>query len=401
MPGIGTLNDVTAFESVPLAERNLPLAGRCAAQPDVQLPEEARDGLRQALIERSRDPQADLRARIAAARALGELGDPRFARRDGANGPCLLPPTVAIEGGEYPIGSDEGLFDNESPVHRVVVRPFALGRFPVTNAEFRCFVEAGGYEDGRWWHGEAAQRWWRGESTADGPKQQWREDRSNLQVPGRIDKALDRGRITSKQASEWKRIAALSDTEFEAQLDEWYPAGRQTQPALWNDPASNHPAQPVVGIGWFEARAFCAWLASQTGEPWRLPSEAEWEAAARGHAARRYPWGEAFSAARCNAFETHVRTTTPVGIFAGGDGPEGFSDLSGNVWEWTSTLYRTYRYDADDGREDDAADGPRVLRGGSWFNGRDNTRCANRGWDPPGTRNDNIGFRVCRAPRVR
>ena len=86
---------------------NLALAGRCAAQADVAVPPAQRQRLQQALIARSRDPEADLRARIAAARALGDLGDPRFERRRGPDGEHLLPPLVPIEGGEYPLGSDE------------------------------------------------------------------------------------------------------------------------------------------------------------------------------------------------------------------------------------------------------------------------------------------------------
>ncbi|MBL8483872.1 MAG: TIR domain-containing protein, partial [Rhodocyclaceae bacterium] len=94
---------------------NLPLAGRCAAQPDVALAEPLRRRLQHLLVERSREPAADLRARIAAARALGELGDPRFERRPGKFGTYLLPPLVTIAAGDYPMGSGEGIEADEAP----------------------------------------------------------------------------------------------------------------------------------------------------------------------------------------------------------------------------------------------------------------------------------------------
>ena len=126
----------------------------------------------------------------------------------------------------------------------------------------------------------------------------------------------------------------MSDDAFETLLAEWYPSGRQTQPAYWNDDAFNNPAQPVVGMCWFEARAYCAWLSAQTGQTFRLPTEAEREAAARGGQRRRYTlwggqrrryaFGNNFDAARCNTFETHIRRTTPIGVFPGGKTPTGW-----------------------------------------------------------------------------
>ena len=158
-----------------LMPHNLGLAGRCAAQPDVAVSEAVKHQLRWALVRRTRDADADLRARIAAGLVLGELGDPRFERRQGAYGAYLLPPLIEIPGGTYRIGSDEGLYEVEAPAHDVVLGPFALGQFPVTNAEWALFMQAGGYEDERWWQTEAARAWRRGEGTAEGPKQQWRE----------------------------------------------------------------------------------------------------------------------------------------------------------------------------------------------------------------------------------
>ena len=126
--------------------------------------------------------------------------------------------------------------------------------------------------------------------------------------------------------------------------------GRQTRPAYWHDDAFNHRPSRWWGC-WFEARAYCAWLSAQTGETFRLPTEAEWEAAARGVQCRRYAFGDDFDAARCNTFETHVRRTTPIGVFPGGETPEGLVDMTGNTWDWTSSLYTPYPYDPADGRE--------------------------------------------------
>ncbi len=380
---------------------HLPLAGRCAAQSDVAVSGALRRRLQQALVARSRDPQADLRARIAAARALGELGDPRFERRRGADGDYLLPPLLDIAAGTYTIGSDEGLYEDEAPVHEVKLDAYAIGRFPVTNAEWRLFIDAGGYDDGRWWQTEAAQRWRRGEGASEGPKQQWRQNRQWLQDdPRRIDELHREGKITSKQAEDWEKIRVMPGAEFDALLDDWYPSGRQVLPERWNDPAYNDPGQPVVGICWHEARAYCAWLSVQSGQVWRLPSEAEWEAAARGRSGRRYAWGDDFDTARCNTFESHVRGTTPIGVFPGGDTPEGVVDLTGNVWEWTGSAYLPYPCTPDPAREDPAvAMARRVVRGGSWGYGRGNARCAYRVGFVPGDRDNDLGLRlVCVSP---
>ena len=352
-----------------LMESNLPLAGRCAAQPEVRL-------------------------------ALGELGDPRFERRAGPCGEYLLPPLIDIPGGVYSIGSDEGLLD-EAPMHPVKLKPFRIGKFPVTNGEWALFMKAGGYDEERWWDTEEAQAWRRGESTAEGPKQQWREDRKQFQVNfDRIRALHQEKRITSKQADDWEAIARMGEAEFEALLDGWHPSGPQTQPAYWNDDAFNNPAQPAVGVCWHEARAYCAWLSVQTGQPFRLPTEAEWEAAASGQRGRRYAYGNDFDASRCNAFETHIRRATPIGVFPGGETPEGLVDMTGNIWDWTSSLYKNYRYDAGDGRESIiTGDGHRVVRGGSWFSSQGLARATVRNRAHPDLRSFDIGFRVvCSSP---
>jgi len=335
---------------------HLPLAGRCAAQPDVEVTDALKDRLRWRLVERCQDADADLRARIAAGVALGELGDPRFERRTGPEGAYLLPPLVEVPAGTYTIGSDEGHYNDESPVHQVDLAAFYIGKFPVTNAEWGLFMQSGGYEDERWWVTEADWAWQRGDSTAEGPKRQWREYRDWVKAD--FDAFRQRPNVTSLQIEQRERMIQMSEEEVEEGLNQLYPSGRQARPANWNDDAYNHPSQPVVGICWHEARAYCAWLSAQTGHDFRLPTEAEWEAAARGMEGRRYAYGNDYDSARCNTFETHIRRTTPIGVFPGGETPDpaGIVDMTGNVWDWTSSLYEPYPYNAADGREAPSAD---------------------------------------------
>ena len=167
-----------------VGEVNLPLAARCATQPELSMDRSMQLDLAWQLVRRSRDPRADLRSRIAAGFALGDLGDPRFERCVGPDGAYLLPPLIAIPGGKYPIGSDDGP-PEEGPRHLVELAPFHIGQFPVTNAEWACFMAAGGYEDLRWWDTEAAMAWQLGTGTADGSRRGYRIWRRRLLSPRR------------------------------------------------------------------------------------------------------------------------------------------------------------------------------------------------------------------------
>lgn len=139
--------------------------------------------------------------------------------------------------------------------------------------------------------------------------------------------------------------------------------------------------RPVVGVTWLDATAYCRWLSEATGQTYRLPSEAEWEKAARGSDGRIYPWGnQPPDARRCN-FNENVKDTTPVGSYPAGVSPYGCYDMAGNVWEWTSSRWGSefgYPYRGDGGRENLESEGPRVLRGGSWWSKPEWVRCAYR-----------------------
>jgi formylglycine-generating enzyme required for sulfatase activity len=123
-----------------------------------------------------------------------------------------------------------------------------------------------------------------------------------------------------------------------------------------------------VYVTWHDAMAYCRWLARVTGRAYRLPSEAEWEKAARGTDGRIWPWGNKWDSKRCNSREGGPGNTTPVGQYSPqGDSPYGCVDMAGNVWEWTLSLLKDYPYDPKDGREDAQAEGRRRLRGGAFF----------------------------------
>ena len=317
---------------------NLPLAGRCAVAPGVTVGDPLRAELRAALVARSRDPAADLRARIDAALALGPLGDPRFERRTGPFGTYLLPPLVTVAGGTYRIGAATSQESHEEIEVRLPT--FAIGQFAVTNAEYQCFMDAGGYEDERWWEGDAARAWRNGEGAAEGLR--WhlaRESADHPVVAGFQDQRSILRRIDSR-----KRIALANTLTIGRCSSPWttrrlnpgscrvFPVTveRYTRPHFFDDSAFNAPLQPVVGLCWHEARAYCAWLSAQTDRTYRLPTEHEWEAAARGQARRPYAYDGQFDPAKGNTAETRLKRTTPIGVFPEGDTPDGISDLAGN-----------------------------------------------------------------------
>ena len=158
---------------------------------------------------------------------------------------------------------------------------------------------------------------------------------------------------------------------------------------------------PMRYVTWQNALDYCRWLDGQTGLPVTLPSEAEWEKAARGTDGQIYPWGDAPPAEDLGNFDNHVGNTTPVGTYSPqGDSPYGCVDMIGNVWEWTRSLYKDYPYDSADGRENlEAGDYvPRVVRGGAFYLSSRLVRCAFRDWDAPRDRDWSIGFRVVVSP---
>lgn len=189
-----------------------------------------------------------------------------------------------------------------------------------------------------------------------------------------------------------------------------------------NETSAKHPANwrygkipvglenhPVTKVTWYEALNYCEWLSEKIDRQINLPSEAEWEKAARGDQDQReWPWG-AWADLHCNSDEMGLKETTPVGLFLNGASPYGVLDMIGNVWEWTRSIYGEwksnqhgyaisfrYPYDRNDGREDlrKQDDFARVRRGGSFFDTSKYARCAYRNFNDPYDGIDNLGFRI-------
>ncbi len=167
---------------------------------------------------------------------------------------------------------------------------------------------------------------------------------------------------------------------------------------------------PVVEVSWNNAVAYCNWLSEATGKVYRLPSEAEWEKAARGTDGHIYPWGNEWDARLCNSDEGDKGGTTPVGAYPDGASPYGVLDMAGNVFEWTRSIEKDYPYNPTDGREILEAGGILgravrnmfayvVVRSGPFDWSQDGMRCANRSRDTPlsnshGLTLSGYGFRV-------
>lgn len=254
---------------------------------------------------------------------------------------------VTIPAGEFLMGSDRNkdkdASDAETPQYRFYLPTYRIARGPVTVAQFAHFMKATNYQ-----------------TTAEKEGSAW-----------------------GWNGKEWTEIKGA----------DWaHPRG----PGSDVTAKANHP---VTCVSWVDANEFCRWAttvlqaAGQTGAIC-LPTEDEWEKAARGTDGRLYPWGnELPDEQRCN-FNMQVGDTTPVGHYPTGTSPCGALDMAGNVWEWTSSLSKRYPYRIDDGREDPASAGHRVLRGGSFVSFHFNVRCAHRDGSDPADRYDYIGFRV-------
>lgn len=198
--------------------------------------------------------------------------------------------------------------------------------------------------------------------------------------PIAIDKAywLSMYPVTNSQYGLFVEDSGYSRQEYWSDEGwQWVHSEGVKTPAYWRDPEFNAPNQPAVGVSWWEAEAFCRWAGGA------LPTEQQWEAAARGPDGLEYPWGNEWEDGICNSSEVRLGSTSAVGIFPRNRSPFGIMDMAGNVWEWCSDLWDALF---------------RVIRGGSWSHGARLCRAACRRRRVPQGRLDFRGFRVAAVP---
>ena len=257
-----------------------------------------------------------------------------------------LPDLARVPAGEFLMGAGDGEMD-ERPVHRVFVSEFFIGRFPVTMDEYARFVRAAGYP-----------------------------------------------------APAVRALPLVTSAEYEETFRE------MAAPYAWtnNQPPSGLGTHPVVLVRYEDAAAYCAWLSDAIERTVRLPTEAEWERAARGGIdGLRYPWGEDIDPTHANYLADPAakrqRGTRPTGTYP--PNAHGLCDIIGNVWEWVADWYGEEYYGVAESRDPrgPASGAMRIVRGGSWVNAdRSMLRSAYRHKVPPDTYAYSVGFRVVCEP---
>lgn len=192
-------------------------------------------------------------------------------------------------------------------------------------------------------------------------------------------------------------LDAFKISKYEVTFEQYDKFCEETGRSKPNDNGWGRGNRPVIYVSWDDARAFCDWLSLKTGKNIHLPTEAQWEKAARGTDQRKYPWGNTPPSSDIANYNEYVRTTMPVGSYPSGASPYGAHDMAGNVWEWCSDWYDSayYTISPSNNPTGPASGSKRVVRGGSWKEEADDISTFHREDSAPANTIPRTGFRLC------
>lgn len=330
------------------------------------------------------DEVYDPSIRVAILAALGDLGWTLPSPRE--SGRAV---TMSVSAGRWHLGQRGETTRAEhsvaSEVRAIELPQFGMSRFPVSNAEYAGFVEDGGYEDQSLWSPEGWE-WRTGRRTVEQFVADWRRRQQRLQLdhPGLAIRLLREKKATAAGAAALVRFAMMAESEI-VDYARALRARPVTAPRFWHKKALRNRLQPVVGVSWFEANAFCRWLGRRLGAVVRLPSENEWEAACL-HSLGLTNTEDVADRLGPTFGNTHDQgwpATTPIGAFALREQAQHrlAVEMLGNVFEWVFDFYAP------------GADSRRIVKGGSWRHDSWRAHPAYRGHGDVNAQNDDVGFR--------
>ena len=300
--------------------------------------------------------------RVALGKYLGKIGDPRFSIDSNAN--YIEPKTVSVIG----------------------LNNIKVAIYPITNKEFSLFINDNGYQCDSYWNEASDCNWLNYDFVIKSIFNYWKNIRERFNTnKNAFDDFCKSSAVDIEQCASLAYLLNTEDEELLKLLSNLYKKEKFSKPMLWDDPKYNNPSQPVVGISYFEALAYCSWLSDKCNKKYRLLSKEEWERAAKPKQ-NGYVFDYGISPDNCNTLEAEYQTILPVGILEQNRTKDGIYDLNGNIFEWTSSVYKY---------GNNLLDTQLYVKGGSWVQKKERALSKYNGRAKAWCRNLDVGFRVC------
>lgn len=350
------VSNKTEFISTLIDSGNIVYAAECVVNNGKALKEK----VAKAILEYLQSKSCSKDDIVCLSKYLGVIGDPRFKNDDN----YIEPNTVPIIG----------------------LNHIKVAVYPITNKEFSLFIKDNGYQKAEYWKEASNSNWLDYETVINCIFNFWNKIRERFNTDkNAFENFCKSSAVDIEQCASLAYFLSMENAELLEMLRDLYKKETFSKPLFWDDPKYNNPSQPVVGISYFEAQAYCRWLSKKSNKKYRLLDKEEWEHTAKTKYSK-YVFGNQPSMDYCNTIEAEYQTVLPVGVLMQNITSDGVYDINGNVFEWTSSIYKY---------GNSLLDTQMYVKGGSWvqnikratskYDGRAKTWC----------RNLDVGFRVC------